>query len=115
MPLHHLRAYVKRSRQKRKALLMLALSGVVRPSHVELRYAIPLLKGEDQSKASSEKPVPSVRPSSFLLKFIELMTWPPKEERSLRQHLPTQNRLRPHKSVSINAHSSPAPSPQDLF
>jgi|DewCreStandDraft_4_1066084.scaffolds.fasta_scaffold133959_1 hypothetical protein len=32
------------AKQKRKALQMLALSGVVRPSHVELRYTIPLFK-----------------------------------------------------------------------
>ena len=31
-----------RTKQKRTALHMLALSGVVRPSHVELRYAIPI-------------------------------------------------------------------------
>lgn len=30
--------------QTRKALQMLALSGVVRPSDVELRYSIPLIK-----------------------------------------------------------------------
>ena len=33
-----------RAQQKRKALQMLALSGVVRPSDVELRYPIPLIK-----------------------------------------------------------------------
>jgi hypothetical protein len=33
-----------RAKQKRIALQMLALSGVVRPSHVEPRYGIPLLK-----------------------------------------------------------------------
>ena len=32
------------AQQKRKALQMLALSGVVRPSDVELRYPIPLIK-----------------------------------------------------------------------
>ena len=31
-----------RSKQKRTALHMLALSGVVRPSHIKLRYAIPI-------------------------------------------------------------------------
>ena len=31
-----------RTKQKRTALHMLALSGVVRPSHVELRYATPI-------------------------------------------------------------------------
>ena len=32
------------AQQKRKAIQMLALSGVVRPSDVELRYSIPLIK-----------------------------------------------------------------------
>jgi hypothetical protein len=31
-------------KQKRTALHMLALSGVVRPSHVELRYATPIAR-----------------------------------------------------------------------
>lgn len=38
MPLARLRFYRERARQKRKAIQMLALSGVIRPSHVELRY-----------------------------------------------------------------------------
>jgi hypothetical protein len=33
-----------RVKQKRTALQMLALSGVVRPSHIEPRYTVPLLK-----------------------------------------------------------------------
>lgn len=44
MPLARWRTYRERAWQKRKALRMLALSGVVRPSHVELRYTIPILK-----------------------------------------------------------------------
>jgi hypothetical protein len=42
-PIHYIiksrRAYMK---QKRTALHMLAMSGVVRPGHVELRYATPI-------------------------------------------------------------------------
>jgi hypothetical protein len=41
-PIHYIksrRAYMK---QKRTVLHMLAMSGVVRPGHVELRYAIPI-------------------------------------------------------------------------
>ena len=57
---------------------MLILSGVVRPSYVKLRYAIPLLNSEDQSRALQEKPVSAVRPSSLLHKFFELMSWPPR-------------------------------------
>ena len=44
MPLTRWRLYKERAQQKRKALRMLALSGVVRPSHIELRYCIPILK-----------------------------------------------------------------------
>ena len=44
MPLTRWRLSRERTRQKQKALHMLALSGVVRPSHVELRYSIPILK-----------------------------------------------------------------------
>lgn len=74
MSLHHLRASMDRARQKRKALHMLALSGVVRPSHIELRYATPLLNIEEQSSAFQDKPVPAVRLSSLLQKFFELMS-----------------------------------------
>lgn len=44
MPLAHWRTYRERARQKRNAIHMLALSGVVRPSHIELRYTTPILK-----------------------------------------------------------------------
>lgn len=47
-----------RAQQKRKALQMLALSGVVRPSDVELRYPIPLIK------ISGTHTVPGARSSS---------------------------------------------------
>ena len=41
-PIHYIRLHRARKKQKRTALHMLALSGVVRPSHVELRYATPI-------------------------------------------------------------------------
>ena len=85
MPLHQFRIYRARTRQKRKALRMLALSGVIRPSHVELRYAIPLLNIEDQSGAFQGNLVPAVRSSSLLQKFFELMSWPTKGKSSLEQ------------------------------
>jgi len=44
MPLQQLRIYRERTGQNRNALHMLALSGVVRPSHVELRYTIPTIE-----------------------------------------------------------------------
>ena len=83
MPLRPLRNYIERTRQKRKALRMLALSGVVRPGHVELRYAIPLMNVEDQSTVTLEKPLTAVRSSNLVQKFFELMSWLSKDERSL--------------------------------
>lgn len=44
MPFTQWRIQRARAKQKRIALQMLALSGVVRPSHVEPRYSVPLLK-----------------------------------------------------------------------
>ncbi len=41
-PLHYIKASRSRAKQKRNALHMMALSGVIRPSHIELRYGIPL-------------------------------------------------------------------------
>ena len=41
-PFQYIKIRSVHKRQKRTALHMLALSGVVRPSHVELRYATPI-------------------------------------------------------------------------
>ena len=38
-PIHYIKLRRAHKKQKRTALHMLALSGVVRPSHVEIRYA----------------------------------------------------------------------------
>ncbi|NGZ08303.1 MAG: hypothetical protein CV088_02830 [Nitrospira sp. LK70] len=93
MRLRQLRSYIEGTRQKRKALHMLALSGVVRPSHVELRYAIPLLNNEDESSSFQKNPITAVRSASLLQKFFELITWPAKNDRSpwqspIQQHPP---------------------------
>jgi hypothetical protein len=40
--LHSIKNSRARAKQKRNALRMMALSGVIRPSHVELRYGTPL-------------------------------------------------------------------------
>jgi hypothetical protein len=40
--LHSIKNRRSRAKQKRNALHMMALSGVIRPSHVELRYGTPL-------------------------------------------------------------------------
>jgi hypothetical protein len=41
-PIQYIKLRSAHKKQKRTALRMLALSGVVRPSHVELRYATPI-------------------------------------------------------------------------
>jgi len=41
-PIQYIKLRGAHKKQKRTALHMLALSGVVRPSHVELRYATPI-------------------------------------------------------------------------
>ena len=71
-----LRTEIEHTRQKRKALHMLILSGVVRPSYTKLRYVIPLVNSEDPSSTFQEKPVLAARPSNLLQKFFELMSWP---------------------------------------
>jgi hypothetical protein len=41
-PIHYMKLRRACTKQKRTALRMMTLSGVVRPSHVELRYATPI-------------------------------------------------------------------------
>jgi hypothetical protein len=41
-PIHYITLRRAHTKQKRTALHMLALSGVVRPSHIEIRYTIPI-------------------------------------------------------------------------
>lgn len=57
MPLKIWRAYRKRAQQKRKAMQMLAISGVVRPGAVELRYTTPLMKMRISSSSAELQPV----------------------------------------------------------
>jgi hypothetical protein len=93
---------IEHTGQKRKALHMLILSGVVRPSYAKLRYAIPLLNSEDPSSACLEKPLRAVRPSSLRQKFFELMSWPPR----MRDHSGTLT-LRLLTRLSTSTRSSP--------
>ena len=65
MPLAHWRSYRERARQKRKALHMLALSGVIRPSHIELRYTIPTLKAATTKMSLRTIPAGPPQPSIF--------------------------------------------------
>jgi hypothetical protein len=85
---------------------MLTLSGVVRPSHVELRYAISRLNSDDQSSAFQGKSGATVQPPSLLQKFFKLLSWPTKDEQPLTQHLPNNNPLRSRYRVSTGARSS---------
>lgn len=78
MPHHQLQTEIERTLQKEKALHMLILSGVVRPSYAKLRYAIPLLNSEDPSSALQEKPVHAVRAPGLLRKFFELLSRTPR-------------------------------------
>jgi hypothetical protein len=41
-PIHYIKLQRAYKKQKRTALRMMALSGVVRPSHVEIRYTTPI-------------------------------------------------------------------------
>lgn len=51
MSLAHWRTQRARAKQKQKAIQMLTLSGVLRPSHIELRYGVPLLKVRTMSQS----------------------------------------------------------------
>lgn len=105
MPRQQLHAQQERTQQNQKALHLLVLSGVVRPSYAKLRYAIPFLNSDDPS---TDKSVPAVRSSSLLQKFYELMGWSLKNGRSPRQHLPSRSsHLRFRRSLSINTRFSP--------
>lgn len=88
MSFRHLQTSIERTKQKRKALHMLALSGVIRPSHVELRYTFPISMGEDATDALPNTPAAPVRPWSFVQKVFELMIRLIKDNRSLALHLP---------------------------
>jgi hypothetical protein len=57
MPLKIWRAYRMRAQQKRKAMQMLAISGVVRPGAVELRYTTPLMKMRISNSSAELQPV----------------------------------------------------------
>jgi len=70
MPLADWRTHRERARQKRNALHMLALSGVIRPSHIELRYTVPIMKGGAVSASFGARAATSSQPV-FTLAPIE--------------------------------------------
>lgn len=87
MVIHHFQAYFDRKHKKRKTLQMLALSGVVRPSHVELRYTMPLLRVEGPTDSFQNTPGPPTTQSSLLRQFVELMRRLVMDLQSLRTYL----------------------------
>lgn len=62
---------VDRTRQKQKAFHMLILSGVVRPSHIGLRYLTFLTQGEEPTTDSQHS---SHSPAQILHNFYRLIT-----------------------------------------
>ena len=66
MPLARWRTYRERARQKRKTLQMLALSGAVRPSHIELRYTISILNVGTSNTSPCTMPTVATQQSAQL-------------------------------------------------
>jgi hypothetical protein len=104
MGIHHFQAYIDRKRQKRKALQMLALSGVVRPSHVELRYTTPILTVDGQMDSFQDTPAPPTMPSNLCKTFVDAIHRLTTDLRSLRPCLPHQGLLKLRKLASLNSH-----------
>jgi hypothetical protein len=71
MPLAQWRTYRERARQKRNVLHMLALSGVIRPSHIELRYSVPVMNSGTTRTGSGARSANTVQPALALLKTKE--------------------------------------------
>jgi hypothetical protein len=70
MAVFRLNMYRGRTERKRKALHMLILSGVVRPSHTELRYTTLLSQAEEESNGSSNSAVSPAHASDYLHRFL---------------------------------------------
>jgi hypothetical protein len=89
MPLAHWRTHRERARQKRKVLQMLALSGVVRPSHVEFHYTVPILKVGTSTASPRRKPAADRKQSASIEEPSEVVrTWATQLLQGLCQRLP---------------------------
>lgn len=86
-PLQILQTYVDRRRNKQKTLQMLALSGAVRPSHVELRYTTPLLTVEGHIDLCQDTTVAPTTHTSLLTQFIASTRRFIMDVRSMRPYL----------------------------
>jgi putative transposase len=73
MALHYVQTYFNRNQHRRQTLQMLSLSGVVRPSHVEVRYTTSLLKAEEQTDFFLDNTVPLTSHSNLLTQFVEFI------------------------------------------
>jgi len=81
-PIHYIKSRRAQMKQKRTAMHMLALSGVVRPGHVELRYAasiasITAFRAETApNKRLQTQPIPSQIESPVItLKIKQTQQW----------------------------------------
>ena len=70
MAVSRLKMYLGRTERKRKALHMLILSGVVRPSHIELRYTTLLTQAEEETNGSKDSALSSAQASNHLHRLI---------------------------------------------
>ena len=87
MALHYVWTYFTRQRHRRQTLQMLSNSGVIRPSHIEVRYTTPLLKAEEQTDFFLDNTIPLTSHSSLLTEFMESIQPLIVGMRSLRPYL----------------------------
>ncbi len=100
MPLARWRIYRERARHKRKVLQMLALSGVVRPSHIELRYTAPILKVGTSTASPRMKPTAARQQSASIQESpAAVRTWAEQLLQGLCQILPLK---KGHESLGLN-------------
>lgn len=70
MAVSRLKRYLGRTERKRKALHMLILSGVVRPSHIALRYTTLLTQAEEEATGFQNGAFSSAQASNHLHRLI---------------------------------------------
>lgn len=71
MAITRLKMYLGRTERKRKALHMLMLSGVVRPSHIALRFTSLVPQIEEQTEGSQHNALSPTHLSNQLYRFIK--------------------------------------------
>lgn len=84
MAITRLKMYLGRTERKRKALHMLMLSGVVRPSHTELRYTTLLSQAEEESDGSHNNALSPAHASDYLHQLLQSL------QRRITQLVPLQ-------------------------